>query len=107
MVRHLDRERRVLHQKPLSLSFGVVQIAANESMTDATHRADLALQQAKQQGRGRAVAGAPNPVPSARAADHSASPEADTNAAPDADDLNDTEASQRRRSSDLGDGAQG
>jgi diguanylate cyclase (GGDEF)-like protein len=107
MVRHLDRERRVLHQKPLSLSFGVVQIAANETMTDATHRADLALQQAKQQGRGRAVAGDPMPVLSARAADLSAAPDADAHPASDMEDPNDTEASQRRRSSDLGDGAQG
>jgi hypothetical protein len=65
------------------------------------------LQQAKQQGRGRAVAGDPMPVLSARAADLSAAPDADAHPASDMEDPNDTEASQRRRSSDLGDGAQG
>ena len=57
MVRQLDKERRVLHQKPLSLSFGVVQIQPQEAMSDATQRAEGALQQAKQQGRGQAVTG--------------------------------------------------
>jgi diguanylate cyclase len=108
MVRHLDRERRVLHQKPLSLSFGVVQIAANESMTDATHRADLALQQAKQQGRGRAVAGDPAPLrPPASVEVAAVTPVAIASDTTDLDDQNDTEARQRRRSSDLGDGTPG
>ena len=57
MVRHVDKERAALQQPPLSLSFGVIQIQPGESLTDATHRADQALQEAKRQGRGRAVAG--------------------------------------------------
>ena len=56
MVRQVDQGRSSLQQKPLSLSFGVVQILAGESLPDATHRADQALQEAKRQGRGRAVA---------------------------------------------------
>lgn len=55
MVRHVDKERGGLQQKPLSLSFGVVQIQPGESLPDATHRADQALHEAKRQGRGRAV----------------------------------------------------
>ncbi|MFT3856622.1 MAG: GGDEF domain-containing protein [Aquabacterium sp.] len=57
MVRHVDKERAALQQQPLSLSFGIVQIQPGESLTEATHRADQALQEAKRQGRGRAVAG--------------------------------------------------
>ena len=53
MVRQVDQGRSSLQQRPLSLSFGVVQIQAGESLPDATHRADQALQEAK---RGRAVA---------------------------------------------------
>jgi diguanylate cyclase (GGDEF)-like protein len=56
MVRHVDKERASLQQRPLSLSFGVVQILPDENLPDATHRADQALQEAKRQGRGRAVA---------------------------------------------------
>jgi diguanylate cyclase (GGDEF)-like protein len=56
MVRHVDKERRSLQQSSLSLSFGVVQIQAGESLLEATQRADQALQEAKRQGRGRAVA---------------------------------------------------
>jgi diguanylate cyclase (GGDEF)-like protein len=96
MVKQLDRERRVLHQKPLSLSFGVVQIGAKESMTDATQRADLALQQAKLQGRGRAVAG----EPATAAAPQAGAPTvADAAAAGEPDDPS---GLQRRRSSDRG-----
>jgi diguanylate cyclase (GGDEF)-like protein len=92
MVRHLDRERRTLHQKPLSLSFGVVQIAPKDAMSDATHRADLALQEAKQQGRGRAVA-----VPLGEAATHAPvrSPASEADA-----DASEAEANERRRRSD-------
>jgi diguanylate cyclase (GGDEF)-like protein len=44
------------HQLPsLSLSFGVVQTQAGESLPSALNRADLALYEAKRQGRGRAV----------------------------------------------------
>ena len=57
MVRHVDRERQVLQQAVLGLSFGVVQLQPNESLPEATHRADQALQEAKRQGRGRAVVG--------------------------------------------------
>jgi diguanylate cyclase (GGDEF)-like protein len=56
MVRHVDQNRAAVQQKPLSLSFGVVQILPGELIADATHRADQALQEAKRQGRGRAVA---------------------------------------------------
>jgi diguanylate cyclase (GGDEF)-like protein len=55
MVRHVDKERKSLQQRALSLSFGVVQIQPGESLPDATHRADQALHEAKRQGRGRAV----------------------------------------------------
>ncbi|MED5618569.1 GGDEF domain-containing protein [Ideonella sp. BN130291] len=40
---------------PLSLSFGVVQTLAGETLAEALHRADQALYEAKRQGRGRAV----------------------------------------------------
>ncbi len=56
MVRQVDQGRSSLQQRPLSLSFGVVQIQPGETLPDATHRADQALQEAKRQGRGRAVA---------------------------------------------------
>jgi len=39
----------------LSLSFGVVQTLAGETLDEALHRADQALYEAKRQGRGRAV----------------------------------------------------
>jgi diguanylate cyclase (GGDEF)-like protein len=39
----------------LSLSFGVVQTQAGETLESALHRADLALYEAKRQGRGRVV----------------------------------------------------
>ncbi len=70
-------------------------------MSEATHRADLALQEAKQQGRGRAVA-----VPLGEAATHAA---VRSQAAPDpfaAQDGHvaepDTDATDRRRRSDGG-----
>jgi diguanylate cyclase len=40
---------------PLSLSFGVVQMAEEETISEALHRADQALYEAKRQGRSRAV----------------------------------------------------
>ena len=40
---------------PLSLSFGVVRVQAGESLTEALHRADQALYEAKRQGRNCAV----------------------------------------------------
>ncbi len=39
----------------VSLSFGIVQMHANEALDDALRRADQALYEAKRQGRGRAV----------------------------------------------------
>ena len=42
-------------EEVLSLSFGVVQIEVGESLEAAQHRADLALYEAKRQGRQRAV----------------------------------------------------
>jgi diguanylate cyclase (GGDEF)-like protein len=45
------------HQLPaLSLSFGVVQVGDDESISSAMRRADQALYEAKRQGRSRAVA---------------------------------------------------
>jgi diguanylate cyclase len=41
---------------PLSLSFGIVQWPPREALPDALHRADLALYEAKRQGRSCAVA---------------------------------------------------
>jgi diguanylate cyclase (GGDEF)-like protein len=40
---------------PLSLSFGVVQMDADEPIADALRRADQALYEAKRQGRSRVV----------------------------------------------------
>ena len=56
IVERLERRQVAPHLVRLSLSFGVVQIAANESITDGLRRADQALYEAKRQGRGRAVA---------------------------------------------------
>jgi diguanylate cyclase len=56
MVRHIDKERALQQLPALSLSFGIVQIQAGESLPEATHRADQALEEAKRLGRGRAVA---------------------------------------------------
>jgi diguanylate cyclase (GGDEF)-like protein len=56
MVRHVDRSRKALQQKPLSLSFGVVQILPDEQLPDAIHRAVLALDEARRQGDSRFVA---------------------------------------------------
>jgi diguanylate cyclase len=39
----------------ISLSFGVVELRAQESLDEAIRRADQALFEAKRQGRGRAV----------------------------------------------------
>ena len=48
IVRSVDKERSALQQKPLSLSFGVVQIQPDESLPEATQRADQSLQEARQ-----------------------------------------------------------
>ena len=51
-------QRRALESQlpPLTLSFGLVQVAASESLDAALRRADQALYEAKRQGRSRAVA---------------------------------------------------
>ena len=51
MVRHVDQACRQHQRPPLSLSFGVVQIQRGESLDEAIHRADEALQEARRQGR--------------------------------------------------------
>jgi diguanylate cyclase (GGDEF)-like protein len=56
IVMKLEHRQVAPRIAPLNLSFGVVQIGAGESMTDALHRADQALYEAKRQGRNRAVA---------------------------------------------------
>ncbi|WP_428424843.1 GGDEF domain-containing protein [Methylibium sp.] len=54
ITRHLDLESKNF-SLPLSLSFGLVQIQTGETLDAAQHRADLALYEAKRQGRRRAV----------------------------------------------------
>jgi diguanylate cyclase len=56
IVELLERRQVAPHVVRLSLSFGVVQMAPNETITDGLRRADQALYEAKRQGRGRAVA---------------------------------------------------
>jgi diguanylate cyclase len=56
IVERLEQRQLAPHLVRLSLSFGVVQMAANETITDGLRRADQALYEAKRQGRGRAVA---------------------------------------------------
>jgi diguanylate cyclase len=56
IVERLERRQVAPHVVRLSLSFGVVQMAPNETITDGLRRADQALYEAKRQGRGRAVA---------------------------------------------------
>ncbi|MBI5335537.1 MAG: GGDEF domain-containing protein [Burkholderiales bacterium] len=56
IVRHVDAERQSQQLAAISLSFGVVQMQRGESLAQAMHRADLALYEAKRQGRSRAVA---------------------------------------------------
>ncbi len=56
VTKRIDEEHRS-GRTPLllSLSFGVVHVAAGETLESAQHRADLALYEAKRQGRRRAV----------------------------------------------------
>lgn len=54
ITRNLDQASKNF-PLPLSLSFGLVQIHTGESLAAAQHRADLALYEAKRQGRRRAV----------------------------------------------------
>jgi diguanylate cyclase (GGDEF)-like protein len=56
MTSQVGHGRSSLQQRPLTLSFGVVQIRPGESLPDATYRGDQAMQEAKRQGRGCAVA---------------------------------------------------
>lgn len=56
MVRQVDDARRSQRACALSLSFGVVQITAGETLDQAIRRADQALFEAKRQGRNRGVA---------------------------------------------------
>lgn len=56
ITRRIDSERQTLQGGvPLSLSFGVVEVEPAESFDTARHRADMALYEAKRQGRKRAV----------------------------------------------------
>lgn len=55
ITRRIDADRQGSGALPLSLSFGVVDIEAGESLESAQRRADLALYEAKRQGRRRAV----------------------------------------------------
>jgi diguanylate cyclase len=52
----LEHRQLAPHVVRLSLSFGVVQLVPNETITDGLRRADQALYEAKRLGRGRAVA---------------------------------------------------
>lgn len=54
ITRRLDAEGRDF-ALPLSLSFGLVQVLSGETLAQAQQRADLALYEAKRQGRRRAV----------------------------------------------------
>ena len=53
---HLEHRQVAPRIARLSLSFGVVQMMADENIGDALRRADQALYEAKRQGRSRAVA---------------------------------------------------
>ncbi|MEN9543932.1 MAG: hypothetical protein RLZZ598_765 [Pseudomonadota bacterium] len=55
IVRRLEQVCRQTGDLQLGLSFGVVEIETGESLESAQHRADLALYEAKRQGRQRAV----------------------------------------------------
>jgi diguanylate cyclase (GGDEF)-like protein len=56
LVRHLQLQSHAHALPRLSLSFGIVQMRAGEAVDDVMQRADLALYEAKRQGRSRAVA---------------------------------------------------
>lgn len=56
LVTEMQVRSAAQHLPMLSLSFGLVQMLADELIADALHRADLALYEAKRQGRSRAVA---------------------------------------------------
>ncbi|MEO7850984.1 MAG: GGDEF domain-containing protein, partial [Rubrivivax sp.] len=56
LVRHLQLQSHAHALPRLSLSFGIVQMRASESIDEVLPRADLALYEAKRLGRSRAVA---------------------------------------------------
>jgi diguanylate cyclase (GGDEF)-like protein len=56
IVGEVQRRAREQQLPRLSLSFGMVQVAAGEGLDEALRRADQALYEAKRQGRSRAVA---------------------------------------------------
>jgi diguanylate cyclase len=56
IVSRLEDRQVAPRTAPLSLSFGVVQMHAGETIDDGLRRADQALYEAKRQGRSRAVA---------------------------------------------------
>ena len=55
IVSQLSDRQIAPRSAPLSLSFGVVQMKAGETINEALNRADQALYEAKRQGRSRAV----------------------------------------------------
>ena len=56
IVARLEHRQVAPRLAPLSLSFGIVELRANETIADGLRRADQALYEAKRQGRSRAVA---------------------------------------------------
>jgi len=56
IVGRLENRQVAPNLAPLSLSFGLVQMGAGETIPEALRRADQALYEAKRQGRSRAVA---------------------------------------------------
>jgi diguanylate cyclase (GGDEF)-like protein len=56
VVQQVQRQTPAQHLPMLTLSFGLVQWQAGESLDEALHRADRALYEAKRQGRACAVA---------------------------------------------------
>jgi len=68
LVAHLQTKAHAHALPRLSLSFGIVQMRAGESIDDTLQRADLALYEAKRLGRSRAVAsdGGPDDRPAFR-----------------------------------------
>lgn len=55
IVAQVQARAQAAQMTPLSLSFGVVQMVADETVDEALRRADQALYEAKRQGRSRAV----------------------------------------------------